>query len=123
MNNNAADPQAKAVAELKKWVAANKQALVGQGIASITGEYSGEGDSGQLDLVYATSTNGEFTEYDVPHRVEQLFEVLSEELPPDGYENNDGGGGKITVELDSCIVTLEHYWRVTDTEYEEPKEF
>lgn len=28
MNNNAADPQAEAVAELKKWVAVNKQALV-----------------------------------------------------------------------------------------------
>lgn len=47
MNNNAADPQAEAVAELKKWVASNKAALIGQGIASITGEYSGEGDSGQ----------------------------------------------------------------------------
>ncbi|MGB8479530.1 MAG: hypothetical protein WCE63_11900 [Acidobacteriaceae bacterium] len=121
--NNAADPQAEAVAELKKWVAANKAALVGQGIASITGEYSGEGDSGQLDLVYAASAKGEFTEYNVPHRVEQLFDVLSEELPPDGYENNDGGGGKITMKVDSGIVALEHYWRVTDTEYEEPKEF
>ena len=123
MNNNAADPQAEAVAELKKWVAENKQALVDQGVASITGEYSGEGDSGQLDLVYASRTDGEFTGYNVPHQVVQLFEMLSDVLPPDGYENNDGGGGKITVELDSGIVTLEHYWRVTDTEYGEPKEF
>lgn len=91
--------------------------LAEAGIASITLEYDGSGDSGQYEGY--TAHNAAEEEIDVDDGlVDDLQELCDEEILPSGYENNDGGYGEITVNVLTRTVELSHNQRYTESEWE-----
>lgn len=91
--------------------------LAEAGVASITLEYDGSGDSGQYEGCTAHNAVGEEIEVD-DGLIDDLQELCDEEVLPSGYENNDGGYGEITVDVPTRTIELSHNQRFTDTEWE-----
>ena len=100
-------------------------ALAKLGIATVTAVYDGEGDSGQIDSITAHGADG--TERPLEGDIlvgDQPPEAIHEALDAffwdcltayhDGFENNDGGYGEITIDVATASVTIEHNQRFTD---------
>lgn len=101
------------------------RALQKASIQNVTITYDGEGDSGQTESIEATDLRGEsasLTDIDIltavdgttdsaakplrEHLDDFLWEVLN--AYHDGFENNDGGYGTLTINVAPQTVTLEH---------------
>ena len=83
--------------------------------------YSGEGDSGGVDHIsYADINDVCITK--VPQKLLDAMETAVYYLLPVGFENNDGGYGEITIDIQNKKVALEHNERVIEVDYSE-KEF
>lgn len=92
-------------------------ALSEVGIRSILGdkiyviEYSGGGDSGQLDRIYIVQPDGEESTEEVPTEAHDLVEHIVDghlEDLPDWY-NNEGGGGQARLDTGSGELEFNHY--------------
>lgn len=115
------------------------EALKTAGIASAIVEYSGEGDDGgHYDFAYTPDLKidtpitikvltGEFVDGKWKHcEVEKsmpmddaLGNFLDELLTQhghDGYENGDGGGGTLTINVQENSYLLEHYDNIVQQE-------
>lgn len=90
--------------------------LIELGVHVVTLEYDGYGDSGSVEAVIA-ETNG--TELELPSDVQRELMEAAETLLPDGWENNDGAFGNLTLDVEGRQLTREHNWRIESTEYEE----
>ena len=101
------------VAELKSWAAENKAPLKEQGVSAIVGAYSGSGDEGQFDSVEAVKSDGMPAEYDVPSRIEKLLEDLFDSAVDSGFQDNEGGGGHLIIEIEMGRVRHTGYYNVT----------
>lgn len=87
--------------------------LFGAGIFKVQASYNGEGDSGDLDPVYAVNVDGNYMEW--PKSVAELRDKVSEILwhfVPAGFEQCDGSQGEITVELSTRKLIRNHQERV-----------
>lgn len=120
------------------------------GVASITANYSGQGDSGQFDGITAHNADGSVLEIDLDKPVgEEIalrvkdrllnreFKTLSNRIAQlvwdtvdaeghSGFWNNEGGEGTLEIDVAEQTITLNHtdhpegYW--DDEEGEEETE-
>jgi hypothetical protein len=108
------------------------KALRTTGIATVTIEYDGEGDSGQIDGIAAWDAKEQPVAIDRPARVALYrgkpasdYTSLREALDDfawlllghfhDGFVNNDGGFGTIRIEVAKRSVILDHDDRLMET--------
>jgi hypothetical protein len=81
-------------------------ALVELGVTRIVFRYDGSGDSGSVEEV-----EFEPAEARGPERLEGALQSLAEDYTPEGYENNEGGHGSLTVYPELGLAELEHFDR------------
>ncbi len=80
-----------------------------RGVATVRAYYSGYGDSGCIETVDYFDANNQPVKVPKPRSttVPAIDDVLNDFLPG-GFENNDGGQGEITIDVQAGTVTLEH---------------
>jgi len=108
------------VKQLKQWLAKEKQTLAAAGVTTIVGEYSGSGDEGNFNGVFVVGPNGFPAKYELPEKIEELIEQVTDIVASPGYENNDGGGGSITLNVETGTIVHESYDLVVER-YEYPE--
>jgi len=107
------------------------KALRAHGFVKIYIDYDGEGDQGQIESISTEGANRQpvsleartrvvLSTCDAPSTFRSFAEVLDEFAwmilahYHDGFENNDGGFGTITIDVRSATITLDHNDRVVD---------
>lgn len=107
-------------------------ALTSIGVTHVEVEYDGEGDSGQINSIFGVNDRGETVDLRKPHPVsieqgdrqhhydslEEFIEDFAWDLLGqyhDGFENNDGGFGRVTIEVADARITLDHNDRVVES--------
>lgn len=80
------------------------------GVEKLVAEYSGSGDSGGIDTVYAENTEGDHIDLgDFHDTVENfMYEILSTKYDYDWY-NNDGGNGTVYFDIDNLEYDVQGY--------------
>jgi hypothetical protein len=96
-------------------------------------QYDGCGDNGQIESVEAFRANGKAVSLNTPPfeltvegsettgRYSSLRDALDDyawellAVTHDGFENDDGGYGSITIDVAKAAVTLDHNDRFTDS--------
>jgi hypothetical protein len=93
-------------------------AMRATGACSLRAEYHGGGDS--MDSFGVSFADGKGNDLSLPEEVysdikDRLYDLL--EGDHQGWENNDGGYGEISLDLDDGVPTLDwsHYDYVVDT--------
>lgn len=90
------------------------------GVHSVNVEYEGYGDSGGIERISFYDVAGnEISRIKKAAAVEEIIRKAVLELLPSGFENNDGGYGEVTIELDRSEIKIEHNQRFTDSTYSE----
>ena len=84
--------------------------LKADGATSILAHWSGGGDSGGVEDVYAIPVAKKLT---ITPLVQEWMEG---HMPMDGWWNNDGGYGNAAVNLVTWEVTIDHYFYVQTEE-------
>lgn len=97
--------------EIESW-AETIAAVAEFGVTSMTFEYSGMGDSGDMEEWYITP------EVALPPDLMETLTRMAWSATPPGFENNDGGQGTVDVDVAAQTVTLTH----TDN-YEEREDY
>ena len=100
------------VAQLKQWLSENRQALETAGVAVIEGTYLGDGDEGHFQEIDVIDSQGLHIDFDLPEKIADLIESLADELAPPGYEDGDGGGGEVRLNVNTGSITHESYYLV-----------
>lgn len=111
------------IRKLKEWLSAEKETLTAAGVETIVGTYSGEGDEGRFEEIVPLTRNGIPANYSIPENISALIVGLEEELAPFGYENNDGGGGSFTLNVEHGSLIHECYDVVTERCYHPEVEY
>jgi hypothetical protein len=112
------------------------EALRGAGVTKATVEFSGSGDSGQLDGVAFEPEAQDFPAIDVTLRstsmypgshlnryltVDDLIETLAFQVIDaaghSGWENNDGASGNIVFDIEAGTIEFEIYSYYTSSEF------
>ena len=108
------------------------RALRARGIATVTIEYDGEGDSGQIGDILACDAKQHPVDIERPvqlalyrGKAASEYDSLREALDDfawlllahfhDGFENNEGGFGTIRIDVAKRSVILDHDDRVIET--------
>lgn len=115
-----------AVDKLKAWLAQNREELEEMGVHEVYGEYSGSGDSGQFDGIstYPNGLEGSLPPLRgidplVTEGLEDIFDAVTDQVATPGFENNDGGGGTITVDVrNNRIFHTAYYYETVRTDEE-----
>ena len=109
-------------------------ALAEAGITSVTVEFDGEGDSGQIESVIACAGESPAELPQTPvtlHRASWESEIITDRTEPlagaiellcydyleqehGGWENNDGAFGTFAFDVSACTIELEFNGRFTD---------
>lgn len=138
MSKNDPDQEflAREKAERKRFAAVKARlckALKEQGIASVTIEYDGEGDSGQIGDIAARSSDNKPLDIEAPitlaihkpktpTRYASLSDALDDfawtvlQFYHGGFQDNEGGFGTLTIHVSDGKVTIDHNNRFTDVE-------
>ncbi len=89
-----------------------------QSVARIEVDYSGAGDSGNIDAVHFISKKGEESEMDDKEVREAVEEFAYAQLEEHygGWEINDGSQGKMTIDVTNGKASFEHEWNVMETQ-------
>ena len=101
------------------------------GVTDIEVEYSGYGDSGQLESTTYTPKIGTDVDFDsippfwgngdpIKRNLDSavsdfVWDVISGHYG--GFENNEGGGGTVIWDVANDKITLEHYWYIQETDH------
>lgn len=100
--------------------------LAKHGIHTVTAEYDGEGDSGQINEISAFAADDTPVALNIPHNADgepqraTLHDCLEDfcwdilELHHDGFEINDGGFGTFTFSVPDTSIQLCHNDRFVD---------
>jgi len=98
-------------------------------VATVTIEYDGEGDSGQIETIVARTARGKpatlrgsvtLDLHGQAREYKSLEEVLDEfawailRVYHDGFENNEGGFGTLTIDVAKGTITLDHNDRIIE---------
>ena len=86
--------------------------LVAAGAVAIAIEYSGSGDEGTVEAVYALDGAGEMMDAAMPDGVAAELETFT----PPGYEWGEGGYGQIRLDLATGRVVVDHNDYILSTE-------
>lgn len=78
-------------------------------VATVVAEYSGEGDSGGVDLLTFQTAKGK--RITVDKAVEEVLYELIDSYLPSGFEINEGGHGVATLDVATGKVKVEHNQR------------
>ncbi len=89
-----------------------------QSVARIEVDYSGAGDSGNIDAVHFISKKGEESEMDDKEVREAVEEFAYAQLEEHygGWEINDGSQGKMIIDMTNGKASFEHEWNVMETQ-------
>lgn len=113
-----------AVIGFKRWIAQNRQELVSGGATTVIARYSGEGDEGCLEEeIDFLNNDGQPVKAYKSEALLELFEALHDELAPDRYEDNTGGGGEFQVDVASGRLTHESYSLYIERSYNSLEEY
>lgn len=85
--------------------------LHSEGVKSIHVNYSGEGDSGDIDYLHLVRA---FGAYILTHEESELIKEITYQFLPSGFEIDDGGQGEVTFDIASCTIKVEHKQRYTE---------
>jgi len=102
--------QQKHASEFRRQTLPQLQALK---VEKVVGGYSGCGDSGDLHDLECVGPDRKPVAIDDDLRrkcVDFLYEFL-----PDGYENNDGGQGDVTLDVAAMRIDVDHEENYTET--------
>jgi len=87
------------------------------GHTRITVEYGGSGDEGGVEGVECDGDE------DLPKNLETAIENAAESIYPQGFYNNEGGAGTITLLVKEQIVRVEHGWYETELVSDDPHDY
>jgi hypothetical protein len=97
------------------------KALLASGVTTVLCEYNGYGDSGGVENVIYLDENNK----PIPRNCKFLTDVIdgdirnyAESLLPDGFENNEGGQGTVTLDLKGRTYSVDHGQNVTEVQSE-----
>lgn len=92
--------------------------LYAKGITNFIGEYSGEGDSGDLNYTFyeKNSAFGDKKPGDIDDSTAEKLRDLIWKFVPEGFENNDGGFGTVTIDFEKAQIRASHSDRIVDVE-------
>lgn len=125
MENNleAATTEPTAVEQLKAWFATNRDMLAESGVASIEATYSGSGDEGFYNGSSVCMANDNAQRYALTDRAETLLSEAIDELTGEtGYENGEGGGGSLTLDVATGKIVHQSYYYLTEKHDDEEEE-
>jgi hypothetical protein len=91
-------------------------ALATLGVTSVRIPYNGYGDEGCVEPPVATRSDDEWV--DLPRELEEKLMDAAEWFLPDGWENNDGAYGELTLDVVRKRIDNELFWRVETSERE-----
>ncbi len=115
--------RAEILAELRAWAADNRTALQQQGVTALEGSYHGSGDEGHYDFAECVGANNTPSEYAVPDSVDDLFRALyTDVVAGNGYEDGEGGGGRLILDVDTGKARHTSYYNVLVEENNEEEE-
>jgi hypothetical protein len=87
------------------------------GVKVVAVEYSGYGDSGAINSIdYFDAKNKAVDVHATWPACGPMIENVVYEYLPAGFENNEGGQGSFTIDVESKTLTLEHGENYTETE-------
>jgi len=91
-------------------------ALRSHRVANVEATYSGYGDSGAIDGTQFRDEAGvRVDRTTLPASVIEQLETCIYEFLPSGFENNEGGQGTLTLDVQTAKVTLAHQENYTET--------
>lgn len=99
------------------------KALHAKGVAKIVITYSGSGDSGQVDDVEARALDEVEADMKLDHKLVEQLENWAYGIIPAGFENEDGGYGRVEIDLATLKATLYHTDYITETVDRDVEEF
>jgi hypothetical protein len=90
--------------------------LVRMGVTKVQVEYSGYGDSGAINSIdYFTADGKAISIGSSAPTLDTEIECVVDAVLPDGFENNEGGQGDITIDVAKGCLTIEHQENYTET--------
>lgn len=104
------------------WLAKYTLLLIGSGVATVKVEYSGQGDSGQIDDVSCFDAKGHRVDdpFGSPTVAKQFEDFLYDVLDVRGWDvNNEGSQGNMEWDLKADEFTHHHETNVTQVEVAE----
>jgi hypothetical protein len=91
-------------------------ALRSHRVANIEAAYSGYGDSGAIDgIQYRDEAGVRVDRTTLPTEIIEGLENAIYEFLPSGFENNEGGQGTLTLDVQTGKITLAHQENYTET--------
>ena len=78
--------------------------LVAAGAVTIAIEYSGSGDEGTVESVYALNAAGEMLNARMPQEVAAELEIFT----PSGYDWGEGSFGQVRLDVATGTVVVDH---------------
>ena len=110
--------------EIKQAVLKFTKALSGAGIRVVSVSYSGCGDEGRTEAPQLEGVGGEpIEERNLGGSLDlDALGSLLASFVPEGYENDEGGWGTITFDVQSGMIRVEHNWYEPVSHTERPRE-
>lgn len=93
-------------------------------VAKVTVSYYGSGDEGRAESAQFQDSDGnplKERHLGIGLDLQKLSDLL-ESFAPAGYEDNEGGFGTVTFDLETLLIRVEHNWYETVSHPDEPRE-
>lgn len=85
------------------------------GVSEVTAAFSGYGDEGSIEEIeFLDAQRQPVSLSEQFPNLEKTFEVLL----PDGYEDNEGSSGVVTLDVERGRITVDTDWHVIETQNE-----
>jgi hypothetical protein len=119
--NDYHDKQKKTKNEAIDKIKALMPQLILKSVERVEAEYNGAGDSGDFEnIAYFGKKDKALNSAEFEATSQQLIDALWK-LLPGGFEINEGGYGKVIVNLEDGEVDIQHNQRVEESIYSEEK--
>jgi hypothetical protein len=110
--------------ERKAEVLKFSDSLRAAGVARVTVSYYGDGDEGRAEPPqFQDATESPIEESLLPTDVNiHTLGDLLEGFAPEGYEDNEGGFGTVTFDVQALTIRVEHNWNEVVSHPDAPRE-